>query len=314
MADNVEAASGSGGPTFASDDIGGIQFPRVKLVHGGDGTNAGDVSTSNGLPVNVLNTSLTVALSATDNAVLDSIDTAVNGTLVVDGSGVTQPVSGSVGIIGNVSIQDNGNSITVDGTVTANLSATDNAVLDSIDTAATALATTVSGTELQVDVVGSLPAGTNAIGKLSANSGVDIGDVDVTSISAGSNLIGDVGLSGARTSGGTTPYRNIDVDETEDEIKATAGQLYFLHVMNLTAAVVYVQVYNATAANVTVGTTTPTMTFAVATHGDTNGAGFVLSVPNGIAFDTAITIACTTTVGGSSGPATNGVIVNAGYA
>ena len=37
-----------------------------------------------------------------------------------------------------------------------------------------------------------LPAGTNAIGKLAANSGVDIGDVDVTSIAAGTNLIGKV--------------------------------------------------------------------------------------------------------------------------
>jgi hypothetical protein len=39
---------------------------------------------------------------------------------------------------------------------------------------------------LPVKVVSALPAGTNAIGKLSANSGVDIGDVDVTSIANGS--------------------------------------------------------------------------------------------------------------------------------
>ncbi len=38
-----------------------------------------------------------------------------------------------------------------------------------------------------------LPAGTNAIGKLAANSGVDIGDVDILSIAAGANLIGYVG-------------------------------------------------------------------------------------------------------------------------
>lgn len=38
-----------------------------------------------------------------------------------------------------------------------------------------------------------LPAGTNAIGKLAANTGVDIGDVDVTSISAGENHLGEVG-------------------------------------------------------------------------------------------------------------------------
>jgi hypothetical protein len=37
-----------------------------------------------------------------------------------------------------------------------------------------------------------LPAGSNAVGKLAANSGVDIGDVDVTSISAGTNTIGGV--------------------------------------------------------------------------------------------------------------------------
>ena len=38
-----------------------------------------------------------------------------------------------------------------------------------------------------------LPAGTNAIGKLAANSGVDIGDVDITSIASGTNAIGRVG-------------------------------------------------------------------------------------------------------------------------
>ena len=46
----------------------------------------------------------------------------------------------------------------------------------------TTIAGAVAGTEMQVDVVAALPAGTNAIGKLAANSGVDIGDVDVTSV------------------------------------------------------------------------------------------------------------------------------------
>lgn len=216
-------------------------------------------------------------------------------------------------------IQDGGNSITVDGTITANLGATDNAVLDSIDTAVNGTLTvgshavTNAGT-FAVQVDAALPAGTNAIGKLSANSGVDIGDVDVTSIAAGTNLVGDVGISGARTSGGTTLYRNVDVDETEDQIKASAGQIYWIHAMNLTAAVLYLQFYNATAASVTVGTTTPDMTFAIPTQGDTNGAGFTLSSPNGIELGTAITIACTTTVSGSSGPAANGCMVNLGYA
>lgn len=51
MSDNFEANAGSGGQTFASDDIGGVQFPRSKLVHGANGTNDGDVSKANPLPV-----------------------------------------------------------------------------------------------------------------------------------------------------------------------------------------------------------------------------------------------------------------------
>ncbi len=50
-----------------------------------------------------------------------------------------------------------------------------------------------------------LPAGTAAIGKLAANTGVDIGDVDVTSLpalAAGTNLVGKVGID--QTTPGTT--------------------------------------------------------------------------------------------------------------
>lgn len=213
------------------------------------------------------------------------------------------------------------NTQTIVGSISSNpfpvaLSATDNAVLDSIDTNTTTVAGAVSGSEVQVDVVAALPAGTNAIGKLAANSGVDIGDVDVTSISAGTNLVGDVGISGARTSGGTTLYKNIDVDESEDEIKGSAGQLYWVHAMNLTASVVYLKFYNATAASVTVGTTVPDLTFPIPTQGDTNGAGFTLSIPNGAAFGTAITVAATTGVADndSGAPAANAVVVNLGYA
>ena len=42
MADNFVANAGSGGSTFASDDISSVQYPRLKIVHGADGTNDGD--------------------------------------------------------------------------------------------------------------------------------------------------------------------------------------------------------------------------------------------------------------------------------
>lgn len=49
-----------------------------------------------------------------------------------------------------------------------------------IKTAVETIDNAISGSEMQVDVVGALPTGANAIGKLAANSGVDIGDVTLT--------------------------------------------------------------------------------------------------------------------------------------
>ena len=75
-----------------------------------------------------------------------------------------------------------------------------------IKTAVETIDNAISGNEMQVDVVGALPAGTNAIGKLAANSGVDIGDVDVTS-SVTSSL--DHGS-------------NLDIDTTAEQITTTS--------------------------------------------------------------------------------------------
>ncbi len=308
MADNITLNAGSGGATLAADDISSVWYQRVKLTDG-----AADSATAIAAGGGVESAALRVTL-ANDSTGLVSVDDN-GGSLTVDGTvAATQSGTWNVtNISGTVSLPTGAATAANQTTIIGHVDGLEG-LLTTIDSDTSTLAGAVTGTEMQVDVVAALPAGTNAIGKLAANSGVDIGDVDVTSISAGSNLIGDVGLSGARTSGGTTLYRNVDVDETEDQVKATAGQVYWIHAMNVTAAVLYLQVYNATAASVTVGTTTPDLTFPLATQGDTNGAGFVLSIPNGIAFSTAITIACTTTISGSAGPAANGCVVNLGYA
>ncbi len=175
--------------------------------------------------------------------------------------------------------------------------------------------TVTSGTITAVTAItNALPAGTNAIGKLAANSGVDIGDVDVTSISAGTNAIGNVGLIG-RTTGGLTIFRSIDIDETEEEVKATAGQLFSITAFNTTAAPLYLKFYNATAATTTVGTTTPVLTFLVPANADSDGAGFVWNNDIGFAFGTAISVACTTAVADADtgAPGANACIINLGY-
>jgi len=197
-----------------------------------------------------------------------------------------------------------------------------------IKTAVEILDNAISGSEMQVDVVASLPAGdnnignvdvasalpagANAIGKLAANSGVDIGDVDVLSVAAGTNLIGDVGIQG-RTTGGLTPYYNNDIDETAVAVKAGTGTLYAIHAINTTAAPLFLQFFNVAQGGVTVGTTTPTMQFIVPGDANSDGAGFTFSVPQGIAFATAITAACSTDSEGDGAPSANACHVNLMY-
>lgn len=120
---------------------------------------------------------------------------------------------------------------------------------------------------------------------------------------------------GAHTAGGCSIFRSIDIDETEEDVKTTAGQVYGVHAMNLTNALLYLKFYNATAANVTVGTTTPVMTLPVPGNNDTDGAGFYFSVPCGIVFDTAICVACTTGVADNDtgAPAANACVVQVFY-
>jgi len=237
------------GKDVAVDTVAGQEIQIVKLDGGGDGVSvpieAGIGAAASGLRVALASASEIIAnLSATDNAVLDAIQTAVEAcqtaleaTLTVSGTvdlgatdnavldaiqtaveAVQTALAGTITVDGtvtaNLGATDNAvldtiatntdaaltdtelraTPVPVSGTVTANLSATDNAVLDAIQAAVEILDNAISGTEMQVDIVASLPAGTNAIGKLAANSGVDIGDVDVTSIAAGETHIGEVGM------------------------------------------------------------------------------------------------------------------------
>lgn len=99
-----------------------------------------------------------------------------------------------------------------------------------------------------------------------------------------------LGTSASATDGASI-YKTLDLDETEEEIKATAGNLYGFIVTNLAASTRYLKFYNATAANVTVGTTTPVMTVAIPTL-----AGVASELAFAVPFSTAMTVAATTGV------------------
>lgn len=112
------------------------------------------------------------------------------------------------------------------------------------------------------------------------------------------------------TLSGCLLFRSIDLDETEEEIKATAGNLYGYYFANTTASARYLKLYNATAANVTVGTTTPVATFYL----PPTAAGHI-GLPFPISFATAITAAATTGVADNDtgAPGANDVIFMAWY-
>lgn len=127
MADNTTLNSGTGGDTISTDDIGaGVKVQRVKAQFGGDGS-ATDVSHTNPLPVeggdaeNAAATANPIMAGGRYDATPRTLGDGDAGAIALDADGA-------------VHISDGGNTITVDGTVTANLSATDNAVLDTIET------------------------------------------------------------------------------------------------------------------------------------------------------------------------------------
>jgi hypothetical protein len=49
MPDNVPITPGVGAP-IATDDVGGVQYQRMKLAHGADGVSDGDVAKTNPMP------------------------------------------------------------------------------------------------------------------------------------------------------------------------------------------------------------------------------------------------------------------------
>ena len=193
MADNTTINPGSTGDSIATDDIGGVKFQRVKLIHGADGVNSGDVATTNPFPVALSN--------------LEKAEDAGHS-------------SGHSGVM----------ALAVRKDTVAALAGTD---LDYIP-----LITDANG-RLWVSALidTALPAGTAAIGKLAANSGVDIGDVDVTSVTPGTaasslgkaedggHTTGDVGVMAlaVRTD---SPANRSGTDGDYEPLQMSAGRLW----------------------------------------------------------------------------------------
>lgn len=117
-------------------------------------------------------------------------------------------------------------------------------------------------------------------------------------------------LNRPETGSGLTIFRTIDLDESEEEVKASAGNVYGYYFWNGAASTRFIKWYNATAASVTVGSTTPVLTLPVPA-----GAAGHVSFDKPVTFATAICVAATTGVADADtgAPAANDVVLNVFY-
>jgi hypothetical protein len=341
------AASGAGNVsagvprvTLAADDPAVVDLAAIELAT--EATQAA-LETAGGLLVNLgANNDVTVTGSVTADLGVNN-DVTVTGNVAVTNAGLTElaaAINASSQMDVNLAASNAtvtvdlgaNNDVTVTGTV--DLGAVDNGVLDAIAASVSAIdtdATTIighldgvetllgtidadtggiltavqiidnaiSGNEMQVDVL-TIAAGDN-----------NIGNVDIASaIPAGTNTIGNV-VPVPSTSGGLSIFRSLDLDETEEEVKATAGQVYGAWVTNTATATRWIKFYNLTAANTNVGSSTPLIT--VGMPGNTSDdISAMFGSAHGITFDTAISVAATTAAADADtgAPAAGDVIIN----
>ena len=125
----------------------------------------------------------------------------------------------------------------------------------------------------------------------------------------GSNLMGDVGLSG-RTSGGLTLHRRLSTGTDSTNVKNAAGQLFWGFVTNTNASARYIKFYNSASAP-TLGSGTPVLTFLV----PPGSSGLQITAEQGLAFSTGIgyTLSTGATDADAVTVAANEIIVNLGY-
>lgn len=191
---DVNITGGGGGGTLVDDGDTVDTTTESSILMGTEGgggaslpgtARAVNVDATGDLQIDVLTSALPTG--AATEATLGGVALETGGNLATVAGDTTSldakvPAQGAAVTASSMPVNiASDQTVPVSGTVTANAGTNLNTsalALESggnLDTVAGA----VSGSEMQVDVVAALPAGTNAIGKLAANDGVDIGDVSV---------------------------------------------------------------------------------------------------------------------------------------
>lgn len=102
MADNIGYTPGTGA-TVAADEINGVLYQRVKVIHGADGI-AHETADNNPLPIKAMDElmeaieAMRLAIQSLNRTIGMAQVNPLTGRMLVDGSGTTQPVSGTVSV------------------------------------------------------------------------------------------------------------------------------------------------------------------------------------------------------------------------
>tara|TARA_R110000772_G_scaffold25515_10_gene66506 strand:+ start:258 stop:968 length:711 start_codon:yes stop_codon:yes gene_type:complete len=163
MADNVDFTPGTGA-TGATDDIGGVHYPRVKISLGADGAAVDAVAGAGAVSTGVQRTTL-----ASDDpavALLTTID-ADTGAILADTAALVVDAAAS------------------------------EALLTTIDADTSTLAGAVAGTEMQVDVVTSaLPTGAASSALQTSLNDTVLGEYETVAASQTAQVLGATGATG----------------------------------------------------------------------------------------------------------------------
>lgn len=329
MADNTTLNTGTGGDTLATDDISGVKYPRSKITIGADGVNDGDVSSANPLPISgaVTNAGTFVTqINGDALTALQLIDNAVSGAgfNITQFAGAAVPIGGGVeatavrvtiasNSTGVLSVDDNGGSLTVDGTVaisgtvTVGSHAVTNAGTFAVQAAqsgtwnvGTVTTVTTVSTVTNLSQLGGVAIAMNTGTRSSGTQRVTIATDDIVPASQSGTWTVQPGNTANTTawlvndnpvtSGGLSVSSFLSTAAVQStSVKGSAGQVYSLEFFNVSATPVYVRLYNKATADD--GSGTPIWRGVV--PGDAAGAGFVKTWDKGLAFSIGIAMRCT---------------------
>jgi hypothetical protein len=306
LADNVAITAGSG-TTIGADDVGGVLIQRVKTTWGPDGTaNDADVATGKPLPTQIRSATGLIPIGEPTEAKSTATDTT-SASLIAISKQISASVQALAALITadglNVFLDPQG--VNANGRAAAASSAP--VVLSNEDKVALADDAAFTPGTSNVNMAGFQADET-------ATDSVDEGDAGAARMTLDRKQIMTLQ---PHTAGGLSVFRSLDLDETEEDVKTSAGCLYKLRITNRTTSIRYVKLYNDTAANVIVGTTAPLDTIPVPAGGSADLATVITENFGGVGltFSAALSMAATTGFADNDtgAPGANDIIVSAYY-